>query len=448
MKAARKLSGENEEVSAAADIVPLRPVLREKYLLTSIVELSQHLWAASDLHDCATALLLNLMGQVGTSQSAIWLTTGSNGPPVVIRSIGIDRTLAAALAAATWKNVDSRTLLTGDLTLPGEIRLGVNHEVQHLARQARVALFAPLCHEGTPLGIVALGFPASRTEYSQVELDGIEASLAIGGLALRAAHLNSQEAEAQRLLRRGNDELQEWNRMKSDFIDRVSHELRTPMAVVLGALEGLSTAQAARDGTHPLVETATRSAASLATLIERLLLFSDAAHGDLVVRLEEHDLGAFMREYHRERRPGVSANFRELLLEGDTPPRRARLDPRRLRQVLDELIDNAIKFSAAGSRIRLVVSDTVASELTWRTVAVQDEGIGIPENRLQSVTQGFRQLESVLQRSSPGIGIGLAAANEIAEAMGGRLVATSAPGQGSRFEVLLPLANSQPHPAA
>jgi len=412
--------------------------IRSEYSLLSLVELSRALWATHDIHEAAECLLLNLMGQIGTVHSALWLKSDS-GLPVLIRCHGIEPVLARALVAACWTELSEHYRGGGTPVSPHELR-GFGASVESLAGQAKIALLAPLCPEDAPVGLVALGLPAGGGAYTELEREVIGASVAIAGLAIRSAQLRGQSLEAGRTLRRANEELRQLDRLKTQFIDNVNHELRTPLSVVLGCLQCLSVPGIPSDEQVKLTASATSGAEALLRLVERLLTFSESSGGSLELQLGEADLSAFMIEYHRERRPGVSAGLRDLELECDEARRTARFDPMRLRQVVDELVDNAAKFSPPGSSIRLRVSDHVEAGRPWVRISAEDEGIGIAPDRLPHLFESFHQVDGSMTRRVGGLGIGLAAARQLTEAMGGRITVESEEDGGSVFAVLLPAA--------
>ena len=408
-----------------------------EYSLFSLVELSRQLLTTRDVHDAADSLLLCLMGQIGTAHAALWLGS-PNARPVLIRCHGMDAALARALGAACWSELGERFRAGATSLSPDGLQSGVGQSAQSLARRGRVALFAPLCSADEPLGIVALGSPVGQSGFTSLQLDVLEASLAIAGLAIRSAHLRSVALESGRSARRANEELRELDRMKSEFMARVNHELRTPIAVALGCLECLADKGIPQEEREPLLQNATQSTERMMSLVDRLLVFSETGGGSLAVRMSDADLSTYIVEYYEERSPGISAGFRELELDCDRVRRPVRLDPVRMRQVIDELIDNAAKFSPPGTRIRLHVGDRVEDGTTWAQVSVSDEGIGIPQDRLADLFQPFRQLDGSLTRKAGGLGIGLAMARQLIEAMGGCITVESEEGAGSTFVILLP----------
>jgi signal transduction histidine kinase len=148
-------------------------------------------------------------------------------------------------------------------------------------------------------------------------------------------------------------------------------------------------------------------------------------------------MGPLIRSSGTSRRPGIVARLREF--EVDITPAfiKARADHKRLQQVLELLIDNAIKFTPHGTRIRLVVTPLLEKGESWVRIEVQDDGPGIAPQHLPSLFEPLRQIDGSTTRSVGGIGMGLALAREIVLRMGGRLEVESELGRGTRVRILL-----------
>ena len=246
--------------------------------------------------------------------------------------------------------------------------------------------------------------------------------------------------EANELLRERAQELEEArrraeeaSRAKSDFLANVSHELRTPMNGVLGmtrlALDaGLTGKQ--RD----YVETAHDSAMSLLHLLNDILDFSkiEARRLDLVPR--DFELPDVLRSV--ERLFADELDRKGLIYTLDSAawiPARLHGDADRLRQVLINLVANAVKFTDRGS-IRLVVSTRGQSDHGQEIeFEVADTGIGIPEEKQKAIFDAFSQVDSSPRRRTGGTGLGLAISTRLVELMGGRIWVESVPGAGSSF---------------
>ena len=224
------------------------------------------------------------------------------------------------------------------------------------------------------------------------------------------------------------------NRAKSLFLASISHEIRTPMNGVLGMTEVML--HDARDPqTREQLEVIQRSGKLLVSLIDDLLDLTKLEARRVELLIGELDLPALVQDIERlfttqAREKGVAL---EVMLAPDCP-RLIRGDGLRLRQVLLNLVSNAVKFTERGE-VRLEVSVAPAQGLTF---AVVDTGIGIAPDVLPRLFSVFEQADASTTRRFGGTGLGLALARQLVELMGGALQATSEPGAGSRFFFTLP----------
>lgn len=229
-------------------------------------------------------------------------------------------------------------------------------------------------------------------------------------------------------------ELQRLDRLKNEFIGSISHELRTPLTAIKGfvvtLLEGLP---AEEEELRRGLEIINRETDRLTGLVEELLDFTRLAAGRLTLRLAPVDLVRLVRDTAEQMRPRALRQGIDLQVSvgGPYPPLEA--DAYRLKQVLVNLLDNALKFTPAGGKVGL------ALEHRGRHLALQvvDTGVGIDPADLPLVTQRFYR-----GRRAPagGSGLGLALCQEIVSRHGGSLEIVSRPGEGTSVTVLLPLA--------
>jgi anti-anti-sigma factor len=173
-------------------------------------------------------------------------------------------------------------------------------------------------------------------------------------------------------------------------------------------------------------------------MIEDLLTFSAAEEDTLRPNLATGDVVAAVSDFYLERLPGVSSELREFTCVREANVLTGRFDEQLLRQILDALIDNAVKFTVAGARIQLRVRRIVEDGKEWIGVDVIDDGPGVPPDQLAALFEPFRQLDGSMTRAVGGMGIGLSLAQRLAGGLEGRLTATSEPGKGSTFTLLLP----------
>jgi signal transduction histidine kinase len=238
---------------------------------------------------------------------------------------------------------------------------------------------------------------------------------------------------------------------KSQFLAVTSHEIRTPMNGILGAAE-LLIATPLTAVQQRYVHTAHRSATALLALIDDVLDLSRIEAGRLSLNPVSTDLRALVDEAvdlvsMGARGKPVSLSFHV----APQLPSRVLADPLRLRQLLVNLLHNALKFTERGSvRLEVEVLDEAGDPLQLR-FSVQDTGIGIAADQLESIFAAFTQVDSSSTRRHGGSGLGLAIVKELAELMGGQAQVRSQPGTGSHFWVDLPMhraAEVQPPPAS
>jgi anti-anti-sigma factor len=231
--------------------------------------------------------------------------------------------------------------------------------------------------------------------------------------------------------------LRDVDRLKSEFLANVNHELRTPLSVIVASLDCMARLKESAAPGREFLEFASRQSKKLQEMIERVLTFSAVSEGQLKPDLISGDVTAFLDSYYRERLPGVASGLREFTCECEGVPLVARFDPDHLARVLDALIDNAVKFTSPGSRIRLGARRAEEDPDAWIAIDVEDDGPGIPSDQHQDLFEPFRQGDNSLTRTAGGMGMGLALAQRLVEGMGGRLSVDTEARGGSTFRLLL-----------
>jgi hypothetical protein len=233
------------------------------------------------------------------------------------------------------------------------------------------------------------------------------------------------------------------SRAKSAFLANMSHEIRTPFQGLLGMLQVLDAdTLAPQQRAH--LHTARDSARHLLAILNDILDMAKLEAGTLSVSPEAVALRDLVGDVQQLMQPLAAAKSLALDIDVDAQlPERVRLDGTRVRQVLYNLISNAIKFTDSG-RVTLEVRP-VGSE--WLALAVTDTGAGIDADMLPRLFQRFGQGDDSPSRRHGGTGLGLEISRNLARLMGGDLTVQSAPGRGSRFEMRLPLQRTDPPPA-
>lgn len=229
--------------------------------------------------------------------------------------------------------------------------------------------------------------------------------------------------------------LRESERQRQELLAAVAHELRTPLSIIEGNLEAML--DGVREPTPDLIATLHTQSALLSQLITDLRDLSLAEARQLSLRRRPVDLAALCREsveamglWIDERKVTV-----QVRADGDTG---AEVDPDRLRQVVQNLLHNAVRFTPAGGRVLVTVAEVSREQQRWVRVEMEDEGPGIPADDLSRVFEPFYRADPSRSRSSGGTGMGLAVVRLLVQVHGGDVRAENRPAGGSRFIVELP----------
>ena len=308
-----------------------------------------------------------------------------------------------------------------------------------LARRLARRLAQPLSAMGQALERIQNGdYRPSLVERGNDELTDLARHINNLACALEQSGQEQQQAIAE--LIQAREESEQANRAKSDFLAMMSHELRTPMNGVLGMLQLLETTSL-NDEQSEYAALATESTEHLLKVINDILDFSRIERGALELEAIPFNLlellqGSIQVFQHSAQQRGL-----QLLLDDQPGLERleVRGDPTRIRQILVNLIGNALKFTEEG-HIRVETHwQPLDDQVLWFTCAVRDSGIGIDGERLEHMFDAFQQADTSISRRYGGTGLGLPIARTLAERMGGTLRAESQLGTGSVFTLEIPL---------
>jgi len=334
----------------------------------------------------------------------------------------------------------------------GWVRIGLSMDKQE-------ALFIRSARDVVAAAVIALGL-VLLVQYIQmrrllqplVRLIEFTRKVAQGDLTQRAplgawnevddlsAAFNDMVAQvqtSQKALLKLLDHAQEASRLKSQFVANMSHELRTPMNGIIGMTE-LALGTQLNPVQKEYMEGARDSALSLLTVINDVLDFSKIEAGKMDVEKEPFDVRELVEQVMRSLAVRAHQKELELGLEiAKDVPRFIKGDTTRLRQVLINLLGNAIKFTPRGDVLLRVTREAAGAEEVLRFL-VEDTGIGIPADKIQTVFEAFTQADGSMTRIHGGTGLGLAIAKRLTGLMGGTLGVESNLAEGSRFFFTVP----------
>ena len=283
--------------------------------------------------------------------------------------------------------------------------------------------------DGTEVWVTERGRVLRRDDGAVEKMVGVTRDVSVQRKADR---------ERERLLvseRRARDEAERQSRIKDEFLATLSHELRTPMNAILGWLNILATGKAVRDPEEAMA-VIQRNAQMQAKLIEDLLEMNRLTSGKITLDLEPVNLSAVTEAVIQSLRPTAETKGVRLAALPQPPLPELWADPRRLQQILWNLVHNAVKFTAKAGQVQVEVA--FADEFV--EILVRDSGQGISPDFLPHVFDRFRQGDQSTTKGTSGLGIGLSIARHLAELHGGSIAAASeGTGRGATFVVQLPV---------
>jgi signal transduction histidine kinase len=331
--------------------------------------------------------------------------------------------------------IEDKPKLTPEMLVP---RLGEALVSAGRISEADLQRALALQHEREAAGRpVVLGL--ALLELGLIDRPGLDEAVTEQIIQLRAA-LQTANRTLDRRIRERTQELQqalerlsELGEMKANFVANISHELRTPLTHIKGYLELMATdslGMLSGEQRHA-VQVSQKAARKLERLIEDLLTFSRASHGEVSFRQETLDIRRIADQAVRNvnaRAVEAGIDLR-LIAVDEIPPVQG--DREKILWALTHLLENAIKFTAPGGRIVLGLKPESTNLVM---VSVRDTGIGIPPQHLQEIFEPFKQLDASARRRAGGTGLGLTLVRQIVEAHGSILEVSSFEGKGTTFK--------------
>ncbi|MEA2647361.1 MAG: hypothetical protein QOE92_2444 [Chloroflexota bacterium] len=380
--------------------------------ITSLGAVSRALTTTTGGKRALASAVLEAMAEI-TGAEALAMYTGVNSPrPSATRG------LSAAQARQLYAAADAAGTVAGGRPVDAVLAAPASHAGWH-------ALVVPMVYQEQPVGALA-AFSQSPMDQADVASLTVLASQAI--VALENSELFERERET--VVR-----LQELDHMKSDFLATIQHELRTPLTAIMGMTDLLEMAWATWGDEQKIdaIGDVQLAAKGLYDLVETILDYS---------MIESNRVNLDVGDYQaRDLAEGAISELAPLIRRQQAQvsiamPRglRVRGDSQRLTQVLRALVDNAVKFSPKGAKVKI----SGAARGGRVQLQVSDRGIGIEPGLHQQVFERFYQVDNTATRRYGGTGMGLALAQRLVEMHRGHIEVESRPGKGSTFTVVLP----------
>ncbi len=412
----------------AAEAEGLRDELgRRADLLDAANRCARALSSSLDLDEAFGEFIRELRGLVPFDRMAIVLA--ESGAARVIATAGNQAgdVMPPGTVLPLERNLLAEVIANGTTVYREDMAEPRYAEEEHLvALGVRSRVVAPLLVGARSVGLISVG----RGEPNAFEEHELELVSLLGRLAASAIqNIRAYESE-----RRTVEELRRLSALRADFVSLVSHELRSPMATVIGAARTLQTRwrELQPQQRQAFLALIADETARLSTLIGDVLDTSRLDAGTFSYTFTDVDLGALVRDSVAN--AAIAQDEVPIVAEvGVVAPVRA--DPERVRQVISNLIDNAVKYSPAGEPVAVQVAPRNSSVM----IAVTDRGPGIAADDQRVIFEKFGRVNRSGSVSKPGTGLGLYIARSIAEAHGGTLEVASALGRGATFTLELPL---------
>jgi signal transduction histidine kinase/ActR/RegA family two-component response regulator len=413
-------------------------------------ELNQLIATNADLEKMAKTIVRQATFRFGAN-TAMMLLVGKNGDSLdVIATHGVSKG-GCPPTIPLRNSLLSRALRLGTILSIPDLKTHPEQGLEFLIQSDIHSVHcANLDVRGEPVGVLLLGY-RHHDEANTVLLKEFAQGAAVALSSARTqSRLRAYAEQLEELVRLRTADLEsqtqraeEASRAKSRFVANMSHELRTPLTAIVGYSSVVSDGVFGpiNEKQRDALQNITRSSAHLKELIDEVLNLSRIEAGKEDPEPSKVELHSLLQQVYKlmlQTAVGKGVQIAPMVVSEELKERKLWVDPRHIRQVLINLISNAIKYTPKGGKIE-VLTEIIGDKMK---ITVSDTGIGITPDKLNTLFDRFERGDDRYSREQEGTGIGLAITRHLTEANGGRIGVESQPGVGSQFWILIPLAET------
>ena len=397
--------------------------------ISALSELVKSVNATLELDDVFRLILTSALELLGGNEGSIMLldeeakqleVVSYQGPPIEPLIKG-KTDLGVGIAGAVAETRDP--MLIQDFDAP---KLGMPH---HPERGIYSSMSVPLIRHDELVGVLNLNETDGRRRFTEEDIRALGFFAEHAAIAIANAKLFEQERETV-------SRLEDLDRLKSDFVATVSHELKTPLTAIIGSAQTLARRRErmSEEQQANLVTMIDRQGTRLLRLVEDVLTAARIESGMPRMRrelIDLRDLCEFVVESIRHSDIGVG---REIVVHAEPDRPQVWGDVGAIQQIVSNLVENACKYSDAGSRVGVFITEMSDGAV----LQVADRGYGMSQEEISTIFDRFRQVDQSSTRSSSGVGLGLYIVKSLVEAHNGTIEVDSHPGTGTTFSIKFP----------
>lgn len=433
--------GQEVRVTVIRDITA-RKIVEEKLenfsnQLQTAAELVKELNAILDLDELLRETVSLLQSRFALYHVHIYLMNDkkqNQGKRLVMHSTSAlfsnDKSKGNVIALNQTRSLVARAARERDVIVVNDVYIDPTFLPSPHLPEIRSEMAVPLMTASRLLGVLDLQDNRAN-RFTEGELDIFNTLAAQIAISLENAHLFDE-------INKTAEKLREIDHLKSDFLANMSHELRTPLNSILGYSEimlmGIN--GPLNDASREDIEAIRSSGHHLLRLINDILDLAKIEAGRMALAIVDIDINGILQDIYVQHSALVRDKEVELVLDSELNLPNISADPLRVRQILTNLVSNAIKFTDEG---KVYLRASCDGEGEWLSLEVEDEGIGIEQSDIDKIFEEFRQVDGSLTRRAEGTGLGLAITLRLVQMHGGLINVESEFGKGSTFTVKLPL---------